>query len=172
MFNNIEHAVSIARNSHQSKLSAFLTSDAHHDAKSRLAKQIIEFDKHYPGGLASYTHKIKNLIEEYSQNKTKYDDVTLKTPATVKLTWDDLDFVRKTDKEGIPELKKCAFFLLAGGLGERLGYNGAKPCMNLDSISRMSFLQLYSEYILAYQELFGMSRPLTKGQKKLLFHLF
>lgn len=161
MLSNIEQAVNIARNSHQSRLSAFLTTDGKHEVKARLADQIIEFEKHYPGGLVSYTRKITDLIEEFAQNKTKYDDVKLETPATVKLTWDDLDLVRKSDAQGIPELKKCAFFLLAGGLGERLGYHGAKPCMNLDSISRISFLQLYCEYILAYQELFSKHWGIT-----------
>ena len=157
MISKIEQALHITRNSHQPKLSAFLHSEAPHNAREHMADQILQFEKEYPGGLANYTQRIVRLIDEYVQNKTKYDEFKLKTPSTVHLTWDDLDFVRKTDQEGIPELKKCAFFLLAGGLGERLGYNGAKPCMNLDSISNISYLQLYCEYILAYQSLFSSS---------------
>ena len=34
----------------------------------------------------------------------------------------------KTEKQGIKELGSVGFVLVAGGLGERLGYNGAKVC--------------------------------------------
>ena len=34
----------------------------------------------------------------------------------------------KTEKKGIRELGKVGFVLVAGGLGERLGYSGAKVC--------------------------------------------
>lgn len=33
---------------------------------------------------------------------------------------------KKTEKKGIRELGKVGFVLVAGGLGERLGYSGAK----------------------------------------------
>lgn len=35
---------------------------------------------------------------------------------------------KKTEKKGIKELGKVGFVLVAGGLGERLGYSGAKVC--------------------------------------------
>lgn len=162
MIGKIEEALHVARNSHQTRLSAFLSSEVSHEAKERMAEQILEFEGHYPGGLKSYTEKISSLMTEFVEGKTKYDDVMLKVPATVNLTWDELDLVRNSDQQGIPELKKCAFFLLAGGLGERLGYHGAKPCMSLDSVSHISFLQLYCEYILAYQDLFGKHRSKTR----------
>ena len=95
-------------------------------------------------------------MDDYVKGKTKYDDVTLKSPDTRNLSWDDFEDIKKTDLAGIPELKKCAFFLLAGGLGERLGFKGAKPCMQLDSITGLTFLQLYCDYIKSYQKLFGM----------------
>jgi UDP-sugar pyrophosphorylase len=34
----------------------------------------------------------------------------------------------KMEKKGIRELGKVGFVLVAGGLGERLGYGGAKVC--------------------------------------------
>ena len=39
--------------------------------------------------------------------------------------------------------------LVAGGLGERLGYDGIKVRIPIDLLTRSSFLQYYVEYILA-----------------------
>jgi UDP-sugar pyrophosphorylase len=36
------------------------------------------------------------------------------------------DEYNKTEKIGLRELGKCGFVLVAGGLGERLGYKGIK----------------------------------------------
>jgi UDP-sugar pyrophosphorylase len=155
MEGEIEQALTITRNCHQPKMSAFLQGPAAQSAKENLAKDIFKFEKEYPGGLVAYHEKIVTLMEEFIQGKTKYDNVELKVPPTVNLDWDHLDDIRSSDLVGIPSMKKCAFFLLAGGLGERLGYNGTKACMNLDSVSGLSYVQLYCEYIMAYQTLFG-----------------
>lgn len=165
MENEIETALLITRNSHQPRLSAFLHGEASETAKHNLAKDILRFEEEYPGGLATYTKRIVHLMEEFVEHKTKYDHVTLKVPKTVNLNWDQPDYIRKTDLSGIPSMKKCAFFLLAGGLGERLGYNGAKPCMELDSISRISFLELYCEHLKAYQALFGTIRLIVSTRR-------
>jgi len=44
--------------------------------------------------------------------------------------------------------------VMAGGLGERLGYNGVKPEITIDLVSGTSFLSLYIQYALAYQKEF------------------
>jgi UDP-sugar pyrophosphorylase len=46
---------------------------------------------------------------------------------------------------------QTGFVLVAGGLGERLGYNGIKIALPVDSITRKPFMQWYAEYLLAYQ---------------------
>ena len=46
----------------------------------------------------------------------------------------------------------CAFVLVAGGLGERLGYNDIKVSLPTEITSMRSYLQLYIEQILARQE--------------------
>lgn len=49
----------------------------------------------------------------------------LQVPTGEVLTYGDNDFV-KFEEMGIKEVQKAAFVLVAGGLGERLGYNGIK----------------------------------------------
>nr|GMD91067.1 UDP-sugar pyrophosphorylase [Ipomoea batatas] len=46
-------------------------------------------------------------------------------PSGENLTYGDESFV-KFEEAGIREARKAAFVLVAGGLGERLGYNGIK----------------------------------------------
>lgn len=49
----------------------------------------------------------------------------LKVPKGEVLTFGDDNFINFEDA-GIREAHKAAFVLVAGGLGERLGYNGIK----------------------------------------------
>jgi len=66
-----------------------------------------------------------------------------------------LDFhdesIYEYEKIGIPELKKCCFVLVAGGLGERLGYSSIKIGIPLELLTQSTFLQYYCETILAIQ---------------------
>lgn len=46
------------------------------------------------------------------------------------------------------------FVLVAGGLGERLGYKGIKIGLPVELATRMTFLEYYSNFIKAYQAKF------------------
>ena len=50
--------------------------------------------------------------------------------------------------------------LVAGGLGERLGYPGIKIAIPFDLLANKTFLNYYCEYILAFQAKF--CKPDTK----------
>ena len=150
----IERAVEIAKQSHQDRIVQFLLGGGQEHARIKLAEEILDFEIEYHGGMTLYSNKVIELMNECIEGKTKYDNTVLMAPDTVNLSWNELDNLRKADLMGIPELKKCAFFLLAGGLGERLGYHGAKPCMKVDSVSLVTFLDLYCSYIREYQNLF------------------
>ena len=52
---------------------------------------------------------------------------------------------------GMQHVGQTGFVLVAGGLGERLGYNGIKIALPMDLVSGKSFMQWYAEYILAFQ---------------------
>ncbi|KAH1097144.1 hypothetical protein J1N35_014065 [Gossypium stocksii] len=62
------------------------------------------------------------------------------------------DNVIRFEEVGIKEAQDAAFFLVAGGLGERLGYNGIKVALPAETTTETCFLQLYIESILALQE--------------------
>ena len=49
------------------------------------------------------------------------------------------------------ELRHAGFVLVAGGLGERLGYNGIKVSLPTEILSDLSYLGFYVKKILAIQ---------------------
>lgn len=49
----------------------------------------------------------------------------VQVPSGEVLTYGDDNFVQ-FEEAGVKEARKAAFVLVAGGLGERLGYNGIK----------------------------------------------
>lgn len=51
--------------------------------------------------------------------------MVLQVPSGENLTFGDENFI-EMEKRGVVEARKAAFVLVAGGLGERLGYNGIK----------------------------------------------
>lgn len=55
------------------------------------------------------------------------------------------------ERAGMGVVGQSAFVLVAGGLGERLGWGGIKIALPVDSVSGKPFMQWYAEFILAYQ---------------------
>ncbi|CAA0831691.1 UDP-sugar pyrophosphorylase [Striga hermonthica] len=72
-------------------------------------------------------------------------------PSGETLTFGDDNFIQY-ENAGVREARKAAFVLVAGGLGERLGYNGIKVALPVESTTGTCFLQHYIESILALQE--------------------
>jgi len=54
--------------------------------------------------------------------------VILKVPTGETLTFGDENYIN-FEEAGVHEARKAAFVLVAGGLGERLGYSGIKVCL-------------------------------------------
>jgi len=65
--------------------------------------------------------------------------MTVEVPSGVTLDFHD-GSVLEYEKFGISELKSCCFVLVAGGLGERLGYSSIKVSMPIELVSRTTFL--------------------------------
>lgn len=55
------------------------------------------------------------------------------------------------EESGLSVFKDCAFVLVAGGLGERLGYSGIKVSLPTETTTGQQYMQLYIEQILARQ---------------------
>ncbi|KAK9748891.1 hypothetical protein RND81_02G088400 [Saponaria officinalis] len=121
------------------------------DQKLAFFDQVARLDASYPGGLAQYIKNAKELLADSKAGKNPFDGFTPSVPTGENLTFADESFIN-FEEAGVKEAKNAAFVLVAGGLGERLGYNGIKVALPSETTTGTCFLQLYIEYILALQE--------------------
>eukprot|EP00249_Psilotum_nudum_P023023 c28728_g1_i2 orf=408-2345(+) len=120
------------------------------DRKLEFFEQVAKLDVSYPGGLVAYIHNAKRLLADSKAGKNPFEGYTPSVPAGERLTFGDERFI-KFEETGVKEACNAAFVLVAGGLGERLGYSGAKVALPSQITTGTCFLQLYIESILALQ---------------------
>ena len=74
---------------------------------------------------------------------------------------------------GLQILQQSGFVLVAGGLGERLGYNGIKVSLPVETLTMTSYLEFYIRKILSYQvPLFDLLSFLSTASLTLSFIVF
>eukprot|EP01042_Synura_sphagnicola_P031228 gene31228-40202_t len=117
------------------------------DAKHRLLAQLSALDSNCVGGLEGYLSRARKLLAAARAGENPFDGWTPSVPSGVKLEPFTPEYQRY-EEAGIPELGKCGFVLVAGGLGERLGYNGIKIELPVETVTRTSYIQHYIEEIL------------------------
>lgn len=120
------------------------------DAKKRMIAQVGQLDGSYHGGLKAYIQNAKKLLSDSKEGRNPFDGYTPEVPHGEKLDYAS-DAFMSLEERGIKEVGHAAFVLVAGGLGERLGYSGIKVALPAEYASGRCFLQLYIEYILAFQ---------------------
>ncbi|KAK6132254.1 hypothetical protein DH2020_034002 [Rehmannia glutinosa] len=130
------------------------------DEKREFFDQVARLHASYPGGLASYIKTARELLADSKAGKNPYDGFTPSVPSGETLTFGDDNFIQY-EEAGVREARKAAFVLVAGGLGERLGYNGIKVALPIETTTGTCFLQHYIESILALQE---TSSRLAQGE--------
>ncbi|KAL2339728.1 hypothetical protein Fmac_007668 [Flemingia macrophylla] len=96
------------------------------------------------------------------QKQAFFDQV----PAGETMIYGDENFINY-EETGVREARKAAFVLVAGGLGERLGYSGIKVALPAETTTGTCFLQHYIESILALQE--ASSQDLGESQTQIPF---
>ncbi len=127
--------------------------------KKKLLEQIVKLDDSYAGGLKKYLQNARRLLEESRMGINPFDEYTPSVPDGVTLGFGDSDFINY-ECEGIEAAGQSAFVLVAGGLGERLGYSGIKVALPVELATGKCFLQYYVEYILALQDESGTQHKL------------
>ncbi|KAM6543980.1 hypothetical protein CsatB_008427 [Cannabis sativa] len=132
------------------------------DEKRAFFDQVTLLNENYPGGLDSYIKTARELLADSKAGKNPFDGFTPSVPEGDILTFGDDNFIR-FEETGVREVQNAAFVLVAGGLGERLGYNGIKVALPRETSTGTCFLQHYIESVLALEE---ASYGLTQGEGK------
>ena len=109
-----------------------------------LAEQVIRLDSQYPGGLKNYVSNAKRLLEDSRVGKNVFEGCTPEVPTGISLLYNS-DSWKKYEALGMTEIKKSCFVLVAGGLGERLGYSGIKLELPVELPTSKCYLQYYVE---------------------------
>lgn len=109
----------------QSHLLDAYTKDGDAEKLRGLCAQLLKLDGGYTGGLKSYITKAKTLLENSKNGVNPLDGWAPSVPQGEAFEL-GTDKYKETEAKGMELLGNVGFVLVAGGLGERLGYNGAK----------------------------------------------
>lgn len=127
------------------------SSESIDNVKRRLVSQLESLDDSYPdGGLVGYVTNAKRLLADSRAGVNPLDGWTPSVPQGEAFDVGTEAF-DETEQSGLKEVGKCGFVLVAGGLGERLGYGDIKIGLPTELATETSYLQFYIETILAHQ---------------------
>lgn len=122
----------------------------HDDAKASFLKSLKRIDESYPGGLIGYISNSKKLLGEAKAGTNPFEGFTPQQPETIDLTRFD-DTYDRYEATGKAHFEKTAIVLVAGGLGERLGYSGIKLDIPVEVTENTSYLEHYAQCLLAME---------------------
>ena len=94
------------------------------DKKRAQMVQMETLNANYPnGGLAKYVSNAKKLLKASKEGKNPFDGWQPSVPKGEHVEYGSEKHAA-LERVGLKQAKKTAFVLVAGGLGERLGYKG------------------------------------------------
>ena len=132
-----------------------------------------DLDESYPGGLTAYIRKARKLLAESAAGTNPFEDYTASVPKGESLTYNPKDDVdggmsfHEAEQLGLEAIADVAFVLVAGGLGERLGYSGIKLSLETNLCTNSSYLQVYAKYIQAMQRMAEVKLDKPTGSVKI-----
>lgn len=107
---------------------------------------------------------MKNLVEQQIINPSQPEQQHFETAHVIPLpkTEDDFEQYQEAVLAGKEVLKqgKVAVFIVAGGQGSRLGYDGPKGCYRITPLRDKSIFQLHCEKIKGLGKKYGTTFPL------------
>ena len=119
--------------------------------RDELYAQVAALDKNYPTGLRGYVDNARKLLTSSSSGANPMADVVRVEVPTGKNLVFGSDEYAALEELGAAEISNTCFVLVAGGLGERLGYSGIKLSLPIDVASEVQYLGLYFTSVLALQ---------------------
>jgi UDP-sugar pyrophosphorylase len=129
--------------------------------KRKLAQQLQDLDEEYGGGgsgsgsgnvggLVWYIRNARVLLENSRLGVNPLKGWTPTLPTGQAFDFSSPEY-EATEALGTQQLGAVGFVLVAGGLGERLGFNNIKLSLPTEMTTETCYLQHYIEYILAVQ---------------------
>ena len=104
----------------------------------------------YPGGIAAYVKNARDLLRSSAAGENPFDNMRPEMPDGVKLDYGSSAF-SESEERGLRVFPQCACVLVAGGLGERLGYTDIKVSLPVQVTTGASYMELYVQQLLSMQ---------------------
>jgi len=102
--------------------------------------------------MVKYLQRGRKLLADSANNVNPFEDFKPELPPGVHLEPGTGNF-DEYEELGLKELSKVGIVLIAGGLGERLGFSGIKVSLPVVTIAKdYSYLRYYCEYALALKD--------------------
>ena len=118
--------------------------------KENLLCILEKVNQSYPGGICSYIDNGRKLFKESQLGKNPFEGFIPEKPDKVDLTKID-DFYSQMEKIGVQQFAQMGLVLVAGGLGERLGFDGIKIDITLETIQDTTYIKYFADNILAIE---------------------
>ncbi|VGO15366.1 putative uridylyltransferase [Pontiella desulfatans] len=128
------------------------------EAKAAFLDSLVKINGNYPGGLSGYIANARKLLAESKAGANPFEGLTPEQPEKVDLTSFSEAF-EQYEAIGAGKFDKVGVVLVAGGLGERLGYNGIKLDIAVEVLEQTSYLKHYADNLLAMQARSASKRP-------------
>jgi len=121
--------------------------------RKALAKQLFELDEEYSagGGLPGYIENAKKLLADSQKGVNPLADWKPEVPVGEAFSLGTPEYA-EAEELGMKQLGSVGFVLVAGGLGERLGYSSIKIGLPTEMATETRYLHYYINYILAVQK--------------------
>jgi len=128
------------------------------DAKAAFLQSLSRINGSYPGGLSSYISNARKLLAEAKIGANPFDGFVPHQPDKVDLTQFNAAYDHY-EAMGENHFDKTAVVLVAGGLGERLGYSGIKLDIPVEVTEATPYLAHYAACLKAMEARMQQPKP-------------
>lgn len=113
-----------------------------------LLSELYVFKNCYFGGVEQYVRNGKRLFLEMKNPEPEF--LSIDIPSNLyeaPSLFERSDELTMLEWEGVRLAQRCVFVLVAGGLGERLGYSGIKLSLPVETATKCCYLEHYLKWI-------------------------
>eukprot|EP01057_Protomagalhaensia_wolfi_P004698 Protomagalhaensia_wolfi_Nauph_80__4697@NODE_486_length_2443_cov_408_004576_g366_i0_p1_GENE_NODE_486_length_2443_cov_408_004576_g366_i0NODE_486_length_2443_cov_408_004576_g366_i0_p1_ORF_typecomplete_len592_score163_80UDPGP/PF01704_18/1_4e70_NODE_486_length_2443_cov_408_004576_g366_i0441777 len=128
--------------------------DLNEETQKSIIHQLVAADRNYPGGLLNYLNRARKLLADSKSGVNPFDGYKPETPSCLNPAIGSEEFYQ-LEESGLKAVSKCAFVLVAGGLGERLGYPEIKISLMTNSLVEVTYCEWYFRCIRHFEKLSG-----------------
>lgn len=128
------------------------------EAKAAFLQSLTRINNSYPGGLTGYISNARKLLAEAKAGANPFEGFVPHQPDKVDLTQFNAEYDRY-EALGKAHFEKTAVVLVAGGLGERLGYSGIKLDIPVEVTETTPYLAHYAACLKAMEARMSTPRP-------------